>query len=152
MLAGALLAGCGTVPRQVITNDPNLVVPYLEGVHYIQRSTGLTSELVFVVNAGKDWAGKKDYFGNCDRCSYSLGLPNKSGDSTFAASDVTIKRSFRPSEQSFHPKSGRVTITTRDAGRIVVDVQIDDERVPRLINGTYTLTEDAAGYKSEQRR
>lgn len=103
-----------------------------------------------MVNAGRDWPGKRDCFGKCDRCSYLLTLPN--GANTFAASDVDIKVSSRPSEPSFHPEHARVTITGSGSGRIGVDVHIDDERVPRLINGTYTLTADGVCYTTERRQ
>ena len=151
LLAASFLTGCGTTHNgQVIINDPNLVVPYLEGVRYTKLATGPTNELVFVVNAGKDWPGKRDYFGKCERCSYSLSLPN--GANAFVASDMDIRVSSRPSERNFHPKGGRVTITEQNSGRIVVEVHIDDDRFPRLINGTYTLIAGGVCYESEQRR
>jgi hypothetical protein len=93
---------------------------------------------------------KKAYFGKCDRCSYLLSLPN--GANTIAASDVDIRVSSRPSKPSFHPKDGQVTITESDSGRIAVDVHVDDERVPMLINGTYKLTADGVCYSSERRQ
>jgi len=151
LLAAGLVTGCSTTHKgQAVIRDPNLVVPYVEEVRYTKRTTRPASELAILVNAGKGWPGKRDCFGKCDRCSYLLNLPN--GTSAYAASDIDIRTSSRPSGPSFHPKHGRITITGSDPTRMAVEVDIDDERVPRLINGSYTLTVDGVCYSMERRQ
>jgi hypothetical protein len=69
----------------------------------------------------------------------------------YTEGDMAIKVEL---EESFKPKSGVVRITNRDSESIRVNVNLDDARIPKLINGDYTLkvaeaTADHVWYKTK---
>ena len=112
--------------------------PHVEEVRYTKYSNRYKNDLTVIVNTGKIYQGKAGILGGFDHCWYSFTMTVKSNLYTQTDMEITISPPGE-SEQSFQPKTGLVKIAEKDSGAIVINVSIDDARVPKLINGDYTL-------------
>ena len=94
----------------------------------------------------------RESFLNFRRCNYSFSMTTKSNQYTQNDMEVSILPS--DSQATFRPKSAVVKITEVDSKRILVHIAVDDDRLPKLINGTYKLrtaevTGDRVWYKTK---
>jgi hypothetical protein len=124
--------------------------PRVEEVTYTDYSNRYLNALTIVVNTGRPYQGKTGILGGYERCRYLFSMTIKSN--TYTANDMEVRVS--PTDQDFRPKSGLVKITQKDVQSIVIDVSIDDARIPKLVNGTYALrsaeaTPDHVWYKTK---
>jgi hypothetical protein len=126
--------------------------PYVEEVRYTDYSNRYKNYLQIIVNTRELSHGKGGILRGYDRCDYSFSMTTKSNQ--YTQSDMEITISPETTEGSFRPKAGLVTISKSGSGSILVSVRIEDARVPKLINGAYTLsaaetTADHVWYKTK---
>jgi hypothetical protein len=111
--------------------------PSVEEVRYTSYSNRYKNNLWIKVNTGKDFFKGRESAFSYKRCNYTFSMATKTNCYTEPDMEVSIFPSS--SEEGFKAKKAEVTIRDVDSQTILVSVSIDDDRIPRLINGIYTL-------------
>ena len=124
----------------------------IDEVNYTTYSNRYKNNLWIRVNTREGLFQGRESFFNFRRCNYSFSMTTKTNQYTQDDIEVFILPS--DSEGGFRPKSATVNITEEDAKRIIIKITVDDDRIPKLINGAYKLkiageTADHVRYKSK---
>lgn len=124
----------------------------VDEVRYTAYSNRYKNNLWIRVNTREGLFQGRENFLNFRRCNYSFSMTTKSNQYTQNEMQISILPS--DSEAGFRPKSAAVKITEVDSKRILVHINVDDDRLPKLINGTYKLkvaeaTADHIYYKTK---
>ena len=109
----------------------------IDEVKYTAYSNRYKNNLWIRVNTREGLFEGRESFLNFRRCNYSFSMTTKSNQYTQNEMEVNILPN--DSEAVFRPKSAVVKITEVDSKSILVHITVDDERLPKLINGTYRL-------------
>lgn len=112
-------------------------VATIDEVSYTAYSNRYKNNLWIRVNTREGLFRGRENLLNFRRCNYSFSMTTKSN--RYTQDDMNVRILPSDSESGFKPKSALVKIMKVDAKRILVDIAVDDDRLPKLINGTYKL-------------
>ena len=114
--------------------------PKVESVLYIQHNL-FKNSLTIMVNTKRGLFSGRESFFSFKRDKYLFTFERKSKTYTEADMEVDI---WRRKDINLRPKRGTVTIIDNPPDGIFVIVDINDENIPKLINGKYELRIDAS--------
>ena len=94
------------------------------------------NNLWIIVNTKRSLFSGRESFLSFKRDQYSLSFDTKGQTYTETDMEITI---YSTTEMTIKPRRGEVRILNIQPQGIVIKVHIDDDRIPKLINGTYSL-------------
>lgn len=112
---------------------------HVEKVTYRDYTNRYRNNLWVRVNSGGSFfhPGPCSWFG-FDHVNYSFSMATRAHE--YTQEDMSVSVLSGPAgDESFHPKAAIVTITNLGPGVIAVSIRVDDDHVPKLINGAYKL-------------
>ena len=124
----------------------------IDQVEYTTYSNRYKNSLWIRVNTREGLFEGRETFFNFKRCNYAFSMTTKSNQYTQA--DMQVRILPGDSEAGFTPDNAVVKITQKNSKTIIVGVSVDDDRIPKLINGSYKLklveaTPDHAYYSTK---
>lgn len=111
--------------------------PKVEEVEFTKYNNRFKNHLGITVNTKRGLFRGRESFLNFNRDYYSISLLTKGNEYPAKDIEITINGDTKG---TIIPKNGTIKILENDSTRIVVKVNIDDSRIPKLINGTYVIS------------
>jgi hypothetical protein len=111
--------------------------PKVEEVEFTKYNTRFKNHLGITVNTKQGLFRGRESFLNFNRDYYSITLLTKGNEYPAKDIEITINGDTKG---TIIPKNGTIKILENDSTRIVVKVNIADNRIPKLINGTYVIS------------
>jgi hypothetical protein len=126
--------------------------PRVEDVSYTEHSDRFKNYLIIEVNTYRGLLSGRESFLHFKRDEYSFTFETKG--KTYTEKDIEVQI-WQRKNITVRPKQGTVKILDDPPYGIVVTVDIDDENIPKLINGRYRLrvaesTSDHVWYKMKK--
>ena len=110
--------------------------PKVEEVEFTAYNNWFKNHMGITVNTKQGLFQGRESFLNFNRDYYSITLLTK--DSEYTAKDIEITTNG-DTKGTITPRNGTIKIMEKNSTRIIVKVNIDDSRIPKLINGTYVI-------------
>ncbi len=112
-------------------------IPRVEEISYTAYNNRFKNHLGIKVNTTKlTWFQGTEGFIRFDSDYYSITMLTKG--KTYDARDMDITIHGRR-ESNLTPKNGAVLINNQKAQRMIIRVTLNDDRIPKVVNGTYML-------------
>ncbi len=118
--------------------------PSVEGVSYTQHSSRSKNSLWIDVNTKRGLFSGRESFLEFKRARYLLTFAVKSDVYNENDTEITI-HGMGHDGWTIKPKHSLVRITDNPPWEITVRVDVDDKRIPKVINGTYRLRQTESG-------
>jgi hypothetical protein len=127
-------------------------IPRVEEVEFTAYNNRFKNHLGITVNTKRGLLQGRESFLSFKRDYYSITMLIKG--KVYAAHDMDITIHGKE-ELTLTPKNGTVIIQDHGPSSLVVKVTLNDDRIPKLINGTYLLrvaesTADHVWYKMKR--
>jgi hypothetical protein len=127
-------------------------IPRVEEVEFTSYNNRFKNHLGITVNTKRGLFQGRESFLSFKRDNYSITMLVKG--KAYAAQDMDITV-YGKEEITLTPKNGTVIIEDQGPNSLVVKVTLNDDRIPKLINGTYLLsvaesTSDHVWYKMKR--
>jgi hypothetical protein len=110
--------------------------PYVETVQYTKYSNRYKDNLWMSVNTRRGLFQGRESFFNFKRDEYFFSFRTHGDALTQDDIDIAV---YAGTQARFSPKTASVNITNKDTRTAMIVVHVDDDRIPKTLNGTYEL-------------